>query len=179
MSLRHGQIAGMIGTAPLQRAVHEDESHASPRELGHVTLRAATSAALSGSTVKNAAIPERLPIAASCLPANGFVSIHYLTSPRSALRSSRTVQPVGSESLAVTSAKAVTGICAQPVVWWSLYSLRTTGCGLSAGEMIQTAEGLSYTVVAGFALASVVTRVTTGSGLREAEQTQPRRTLRP
>ena len=35
--------------------------------------------------------------------------------------------------------------------------------------MIQTAEGLSYTVVAGFALASVVTRVTTGSGLREAE----------
>ena len=32
-----------------------------------------------------------------------------------------------------TTAAAVLGLCSQPIMWWSLYTLNTTGCGLPAG----------------------------------------------
>ena len=74
-----------------------------------------------------------------------------------------------SESLAVTITKAGIGLAAQPVVWYSLFTLRTTGCGLPSGSIVQTLEGSSYLVVAGFALAGLATRVRKGAGLEAAE----------
>lgn len=73
-----------------------------------------------------------------------------------------------SESLALTTSKAVIGIAAPPVACSSLYALATTGCGLR-GEAGGTAEGLSYAVISLFALGSLYTRAATGSGLAEAE----------
>lgn len=82
----------------------------------------------------------------------------------------RSSTPFASESLAVTSAKAAIGLAAQPVLWASLYTLRTTGCGLPDGSLVQAFEGLAYLVVAAFAAGSLVTRATTGGcGLCEAE----------
>ena len=50
---------------------------------------------------------------------------------------------------------------------WSLYVLKTTGCGLPAGPfgLIGAAEGVSYLVVIGFVASSVLSKVTSGSGL--------------
>ena len=76
--------------------------------------------------------------------------------------------PIMSESLAVTTAKATLGIAAQPVALASLFTLTTTGCGLP-GELAGTLEGLAYTVIAGFVLGSLYTRVTTGLGMGAAE----------
>ena len=82
---------------------------------------------------------------------------------------SRLSSPVASESLAVTTAKACIGLAAQPVVWWSLVTLKATGCGL-AGSTVQSLEGVAYLVVAGFALAGLTTRVRKGgAGLAAAE----------
>ena len=80
----------------------------------------------------------------------------------------RVTQIVASESLAVTTSKAVLGIAATPVTIASLFTLTTTGCGLP-GELLGTVEGLAYVVVAGFAVSSLFTRVTTGGDLRAAE----------
>ena len=82
---------------------------------------------------------------------------------------SRLSSPVASESLVVTTSKACIGLAAQPVVWWSLATLKTTGCGL-AGSTVQSLEGVAYLVVAGFALAGLTTRVRKGgAGLAAAE----------
>mmetsp|Transcript_6627 Transcript_6627/g.14692 ORF Transcript_6627/g.14692 Transcript_6627/m.14692 type:complete len:160 (-) Transcript_6627:341-820(-) len=64
-------------------------------------------------------------------------------------------------------AQAVLGLAAQPVMWWSLYVLKTTGCGLPAGPygLFGALEGVSYLIVAGFVLASLYSKATTGSGL--------------
>ena len=75
---------------------------------------------------------------------------------------------VASESLAVTTSKAAIGLAAAPVTWASLATLATTGCGLR-GELTGTAEGVAYVVVAGFAASTAYTRITTGTGLAEAE----------
>lgn len=84
-------------------------------------------------------------------------------------RTNTRVTPLlASESLAVTTSKAVIGIASAPITLASLFSLITTGCGLP-GELLGTLEGLAYLVVAGFALSSLFTRATTGNGLREAE----------
>ena len=90
---------------------------------------------------------------------------NFISSSRHAPRSNA---PIASESLAVTTSKAALGLALQPVALSSLYSLSTTGCGLK-GEIPATAEGLAYVVTAGFALASIFTRVSTGAGLVEAE----------
>jgi len=86
--------------------------------------------------------------------------------PSSPIRQSA---PVASESLAVTKTKAGIGLAAQPVVWWSLGTLASTGCGLDADSTVQALEGLAYTVVAGFALSGLATRLRTGEGLQAAE----------
>ena len=48
-----------------------------------------------------------------------------------------------------TFAASVLGLASQPVFWWSLYTLKTTGCGLPAGPfgLLGAAEGVSYLVV--------------------------------
>ena len=82
---------------------------------------------------------------------------------------SRLSSPVASESLAVTTSKACIGLAAQPVVWWSLATLKTSGCGL-AGSTVQSIEGVAYLIVAAFALAGLTTRVRKGgAGLAAAE----------
>jgi hypothetical protein len=73
-----------------------------------------------------------------------------------------------SESLAVTTSKAVIGLAAPPIVSASLFSLATTGCGLR-GELPGTLEGVAYTVVAGFSLLSIFSRANTGQSLQQAE----------
>ncbi len=59
------------------------------------------------------------------------------------------------------------GLIAVPVVAWSLYTLKTTGCGLPPGPggSIGALEGVSFLVVFGVVGWSVYTKVKTGSGL--------------
>lgn len=59
------------------------------------------------------------------------------------------------------------GLIANPVVAWSLYTLKTTGCGLPPGPggAIGAVEGVSYLVVLGTIAWSTYTKVKTGSGL--------------
>ena len=66
-----------------------------------------------------------------------------------------------------TLAASILGLTSQPIMWWSLYTLKTTGCGLPAGPfgLIGAAEGISYLVVIGFCAASALTKATSGSGL--------------
>ena len=69
----------------------------------------------------------------------------------------------------MTGCKATAGVVAAPIVWSSLFTLATTGCGLP-GELAGTAEGFGYVVVAGFAAVSLANRATGGSGLAAAER---------
>lgn len=66
-----------------------------------------------------------------------------------------------------TTAAALLGLVSQPVMWWSLYTLKTTGCGLPGGPfgLIGAAEGISYLVVIGFVAAALLSKVTSGKGL--------------
>ncbi|KAJ1687320.1 hypothetical protein LUZ63_018710 [Rhynchospora breviuscula] len=62
---------------------------------------------------------------------------------------------------------AVSGLVASPVIAYSLYTLKTTGCGLPPGPggSLGALEGVSYLIVAGIVVWSIVTKVRTGSGL--------------
>ena len=66
-----------------------------------------------------------------------------------------------------TLAASILGLVSQPVMWWSLWTLKTTGCGLPAGPfgLIGAAEGISYLVVIGFVAAALLSKVTSGKGL--------------
>ncbi|KAL9241741.1 hypothetical protein vseg_015814 [Gypsophila vaccaria] len=59
------------------------------------------------------------------------------------------------------------GLISTPVIGWSLYTLKTTGCGLPPGPggSIGALEGVSYLVVLGIIGWSIYTKVKTGSGL--------------
>jgi len=59
------------------------------------------------------------------------------------------------------------GLVASPIMWWSLFTLKTTGCGLPAGPfgLLGAAEGISYLVVVGFVATALYKKATTGSGL--------------
>ncbi|KAL2645366.1 hypothetical protein R1flu_012953 [Riccia fluitans] len=59
------------------------------------------------------------------------------------------------------------GLVAVPVVAWSLYTLKTTGCGLPPGPggAIGALEGVSYLVILGVIGWSIYTKVKTGAGL--------------
>ncbi|KAK3007302.1 hypothetical protein RJ639_016284 [Escallonia herrerae] len=61
----------------------------------------------------------------------------------------------------------VGGLVSTPVIGWSLYALKTTGCGLPPGPggSIGTLEGVSYLVVVGIVAWSLYTKSKTGSGL--------------
>lgn len=62
---------------------------------------------------------------------------------------------------------AISGLVASPVIAFSLYTLKTTGCGLPPGPggSLGALEGVSYLVVAGIVVWSILTKVRTGSGL--------------
>ncbi|XP_061342299.1 uncharacterized protein LOC133288534 [Gastrolobium bilobum] len=59
------------------------------------------------------------------------------------------------------------GLISSPVIAWSLYTLKTTGCGLPPGPggSIGALEGVSYLVVVGIVGWSLYTKTKTGSGL--------------
>lgn len=58
------------------------------------------------------------------------------------------------------------GVVANVVCDYSLFVLKTTGCGLPAGPfgLIGAAEGISYLIVVGIFLWSLITKVKTGTG---------------
>ncbi|GJT54187.1 hypothetical protein Tco_0247836 [Tanacetum coccineum] len=60
------------------------------------------------------------------------------------------------------------GLIANPVIGWSLFTLKTTGCGLPPGPggSIGALEGVSYLVIVGLVGWSLYTKNKTGSGLR-------------
>lgn len=94
----------------------------------------------------------------SCKPAN----------PRTALKV-QAMAKEGSESeggIAETVAIAG-GLVASPVIGWSLYTLKTTGCGLPPGPggSLGALEGVSYLAVVGIVGWSLYTKTKTGSGL--------------
>ncbi|XP_064996536.1 uncharacterized protein LOC135632087 [Musa acuminata AAA Group] len=64
-------------------------------------------------------------------------------------------------------AVAAGGLLSCPVIGFSLYTLKTTGCGLPPGPggSFGAAEGVSYLVVAGIVGWSLYTKTKTGSGL--------------
>lgn len=59
------------------------------------------------------------------------------------------------------------GLISTPVIGWSLYTLKTTGCGLPPGPggSIGALEGVSYLVLLGIVGWSLYTKAKTGSGL--------------
>lgn len=59
------------------------------------------------------------------------------------------------------------GLISTPVIAWSLYTLKTAGCGLPPGPggSIGALEGVSYLVVVGIVAWSLYTKTKTGSGL--------------
>ncbi|OMO56887.1 hypothetical protein CCACVL1_26198 [Corchorus capsularis] len=67
----------------------------------------------------------------------------------------------------VAKAAIAGGLVANPVIAWSLYTLKTTGCGLPPGPggSIGALEGVSYLVVVGIVGWSLYTKTKTGSGL--------------
>lgn len=62
----------------------------------------------------------------------------------------------------------VAGLVSNVICDYSLYVLRTTGCGLPPGllGLEGAAEGISYLAVVGILAWSLVSKVTTGSGLK-------------
>ncbi|KAJ0981921.1 hypothetical protein J5N97_010176 [Dioscorea zingiberensis] len=64
-------------------------------------------------------------------------------------------------------AAVIGGFVANPVIGFSLYTLKTTGCGLPPGPggSLGALEGVSYLVLAGIVGWSVYTKAKTGSGL--------------
>eukprot|EP00249_Psilotum_nudum_P003469 c16878_g1_i1 orf=43-546(+) len=94
--------------------------------------------------------PPRLPTSSRSLP---IVS-------KAGVGESKDVGPVGYAAIA-------SSVVANPMVAWSLYTLKTTGCGLPPGPAgsIGALEGFSYLVIAGIVGWSVYTKVRTGSGL--------------
>ncbi|MCO5603735.1 hypothetical protein L7F22_057887 [Adiantum nelumboides] len=76
---------------------------------------------------------------------------------------SETAGDVGTPGLVAIAA----GLVANPVVGWSLFTLKTTGCGLPPGPggAIGALEGVSYLAILGIISWSAYTKIKTGSGL--------------
>lgn len=68
---------------------------------------------------------------------------------------------------ALETAAIAGGLVSNPVIGWSLYALKTTGCGLPPGPggSIGALEGVSYLIVVGIISWSLYTKAKTGSGL--------------
>lgn len=93
-------------------------------------------------------------------------TLHRCFRPRRRLITTCKAEPSGGNSTVELAAGAA-GLASSAVVAWSLYTLKTTGCGLPPGPggALGAAEGVSYLVVAGLVGWSATTKVRTGSGL--------------
>ncbi|KDP46588.1 hypothetical protein JCGZ_13708 [Jatropha curcas] len=71
------------------------------------------------------------------------------------------------DSSAAEIAAVAGGLVSNPVIGWSLYTLKTTGCGLPPGPggSIGALEGVSYLIIVGIIGWSLYTKAKTGSGL--------------
>jgi hypothetical protein len=71
----------------------------------------------------------------------------------------------GDEDSPFSKISSVFGISAQPVVWTSLYYVKTTGAGLPAGPfgLVGALEGVSYLVMVGLVGSSIYRNVTSSS----------------
>ncbi|KAL3637838.1 hypothetical protein CASFOL_018286 [Castilleja foliolosa] len=76
-------------------------------------------------------------------------------------------RPEKSTVTAAEAAAVIGGLISNPVIGWSLYTLKTTNCGLPPGPggSIGALEGVSYLVVVGIVAWSLYTKTKTGSGL--------------
>ncbi|EEF30481.1 uncharacterized protein LOC8272170 [Ricinus communis] len=72
-----------------------------------------------------------------------------------------------STSSAIQIGAIAAGLVSTPVIGWSLYTLKTTGCGLPPGPggSLSALEGVSYLVVVGIIGWSLYTKAKSGSGL--------------
>ncbi|CAG9466153.1 unnamed protein product [Pedinophyceae sp. YPF-701] len=72
-------------------------------------------------------------------------------------------EEVGTAALAA----AAVGLVANPLCYWSEFTLATTGSGLPPGPggALGAAEGVSYLVVVGIVAWSLYVKVSTGKGL--------------
>jgi hypothetical protein len=75
-------------------------------------------------------------------------------------------EPSGGNS-SLELAAGAGGLTSSAIIAWSLYTLKTTGCGLPPGPggSLGAAEGVSYLAVAALVGWSLTTKVRTGSGL--------------
>ncbi|XP_071696345.1 uncharacterized protein [Rutidosis leptorrhynchoides] len=91
-----------------------------------------------------------------------YLHKHRLHVQSMAKQSGEKQQVSNNEKLAIAG-----GLISNPVIAWSLYTLKTTGYGLPSGPggSIGALEGVSYLVVMGIVGWSLYTKSTTGSGL--------------
>ena len=110
-------------------------------------------------------IALQLACAAALAPASALRGTPTLRSAAAVRSAKYTMQADGRRA---SGDWAVPAIACQPVMYWSLYTLKTTGCGLPAGPFgaVGAIEGVSYLAVIGIAGASLATKAKTGSGLK-------------
>ncbi|DBB01387.1 TPA: hypothetical protein ACH3X1_000055 [Trebouxia sp. C0004] len=88
-----------------------------------------------------------------------------------AVTSHESAPPISASSVSTAStgqlAAGLLGLFAVPVVAWSEYTLRTTGCGLPPGPggLLGATEGVSYLTVGALAVWSMVSKISTGHSL--------------
>lgn len=94
-------------------------------------------------------------------------SLHHSAGPSFLCKAKEDPTTGTSSSSPLSLGIAVSGLVASPVIAYSLYTLKTTGCGLPPGPggSLGALEGVSYLIVAGIVVWSIVTKVRTGSGL--------------
>lgn len=77
------------------------------------------------------------------------------------------IQSMSNQTSSIEIIGIASGLISTPVIGWSLYTLKTTGCGLPPGPAgsIGAIEGVSYLAVLGIVGWSLYTKSKTGSGL--------------
>ena len=112
------------------------------------------------------------PAPTSLLPStarrNGFNVTHSRTMSRMASKVLCMAKESSESGGGITETVAIAGgLVSTPVIAWSLYTLKTTGCGLPPGPggSIGALEGVSYLAVVGIVGWSLYTKSKTGSGL--------------
>ncbi|XP_008241655.1 PREDICTED: uncharacterized protein LOC103340068 [Prunus mume] len=90
-----------------------------------------------------------------------------LQAPAKVLAMAKQTSDDSSSSTIAEKAAIAGGLVSTPVIGWSLYTLKTTGCGLPPGPggSIGALEGVSYLAVLGIVGWSLYTKTKTGSGL--------------
>ncbi|KAF3440806.1 hypothetical protein FNV43_RR19092 [Rhamnella rubrinervis] len=109
----------------------------------------------------------------STLPANIFNRTHsrraglQLHAPLKVLCMAKESSDDDRSGVITEIAAIAGGLVSTPVISWSLYTLKTTGCGLPPGPggSIGALEGVSYLVAVGIVAWSAYTKAKTGSGL--------------